>query len=120
MGTTWPVMAEAMYLLGFSWQAQDALWEFVETEALHILRLAEADVSRMRDLMQSYQDLPMDLADATLVRVAERERVGRVFTLDRETSPPTGPRGSGGSRSSPNSSAEAERPTCGANQRAWP
>ena len=83
MGTTWPVMAEAMYLLGFSWRAQDALWEFIEREALHILSLAEADVPRMRELMQTYQDLPMDLADATLVRVAERERIGRVFTIDR-------------------------------------
>lgn len=83
VGTTWPVMAEAMYLLGFSWRAQDALWEFVESEALHILPLAEADVPRMRELMQTYQDLPMDLADATLVRVAERERIRRIFTIDR-------------------------------------
>ena len=83
MGTTWPVMTEAMYLLGFSWRAQDALWEFIAAEALNILPLVEADVPRMRELMQTYRDLPMDLADATLVRVAERERIGRVFTLDR-------------------------------------
>jgi len=29
------------------------------------------------------RDLPMDLADAALVRVAERERVRRIFTVDR-------------------------------------
>ena len=28
-------------------------------------------------------DLPMDLADGALVRVAERERLRRIFTLDR-------------------------------------
>ena len=33
--------------------------------------------------MLKYKDLPMDLADAALVRVAERERLRRVFTLDR-------------------------------------
>jgi predicted nucleic acid-binding protein len=27
----------------------------------------------MRELMEKYRDLPMDLADAALVRVAERE-----------------------------------------------
>jgi predicted nucleic acid-binding protein len=37
----------------------------------------------MRELMRKYRDLPMDLADAALVRVAERERLRRIFTLDR-------------------------------------
>ena len=27
--TTWPVLTEAFYLLGFSWKAQDNLWEFI-------------------------------------------------------------------------------------------
>jgi predicted nucleic acid-binding protein len=40
-------------------------------------------VSRLRALMEKYRDLPMDLADAALVRVAERERIRDVFTLDR-------------------------------------
>jgi len=38
---------------------------------------------RIRDLMRKYKDLPMDLADATLVAVAEREKIRRIFTLDR-------------------------------------
>jgi uncharacterized protein len=37
----------------------------------------------MRELMEKYRDLPMDLADASLVRVAEREDLTRIFTLDR-------------------------------------
>ncbi len=32
--------------------------------------------------MRKYRDLPMDLADAALVRVAEREKLRRIFTLD--------------------------------------
>jgi len=83
MGTVWPVVTEAMYLLNFSWEAQDALWEMVELEALVLLPLDARDTPRMRDLMRKYKDLPMDLADAALVCVAERERLRRVFTLDR-------------------------------------
>ena len=41
------------------------------------------DCLRMRELMWKYRDLPMDLADAALVRVAERERIRRIFTVDR-------------------------------------
>jgi len=36
----------------------------------------------MRELMWKYLNLPMDLADAALVRMAECERVRRVFTVD--------------------------------------
>jgi predicted nucleic acid-binding protein len=38
----------------------------------------------MRELMEKYRDLPMDFADAALVRVAERDSLTRVFTLDRK------------------------------------
>jgi predicted nucleic acid-binding protein len=37
----------------------------------------------MRELMEKYRDLPMDLADAALVRAAERHSLTQIFTLDR-------------------------------------
>jgi predicted nucleic acid-binding protein len=42
-----------------------------------------ADLSRAIDLMERYERLPMDFADATLVVLAERFGAGTVFTLDR-------------------------------------
>ena len=83
LGTVWPAITEAMYLLGFSHEGQDALWRLLETDAVRILPLESTDVGRMRELMRKYRDLPMDLADAALVRIAEREKVSRIFTIDR-------------------------------------
>ena len=83
LGTAWPVVTEAMYLLGFSWQAQDALWEMIDSGAIALFPLDSGDVLRMRELMRKYRDLPMDGADAALVRIAERESIRRVFTIDR-------------------------------------
>ena len=83
LGTVWPAITEAMYLLGFSSKAQAALWSLLESDALKILPLDASDLPRMRELMHKYRDLPMDLADAALVRVAERERLPKVFTIDR-------------------------------------
>jgi len=83
IGTVWPAFTEAMYLLRTSWDAQQALWEMLERGAMTVLPLGADDAPRMRDLMGKYRDLPMDLADAALVRVAEREKVRRIFTLDR-------------------------------------
>ena len=81
--TVWPAFTEAMYLLNFSWRAQDALWELVSEETIRLLPVEADDHRRIRDLMKKYRMLPMDLADAALVAVAERERIRRIFTIDR-------------------------------------
>jgi len=81
--SVWPAITEAMYLLGVSSDAQDALWDMLETGLVLLATLDVGDVRRMRDLMRKYRDQPMDLADAALVRVAERERIRTVFTIDR-------------------------------------
>jgi uncharacterized protein len=81
--TVWPAVTEAMHLLAFSSDAQDALVEMLQREAPGLARLDAADLTRMRELMRKYRDLPMDLADAAIVAVAERERCRKVFTIDR-------------------------------------
>jgi predicted nucleic acid-binding protein len=81
--TVWPAFTEAMYLLRGSWRAQHALWSRIEDDALTVAPLDSGDAPRMRELMEKYRDLPMDMADAALVRVAERDAVTQVFTLDQ-------------------------------------
>ncbi len=83
MATVWPPVTEAMYLLGFSPEAQQALWELIERSGILVLALDLDDVPPIRELMMKYKDLPMDFADAALVRVSEREKIRRIFTLDR-------------------------------------
>jgi hypothetical protein len=70
-----------MYLLGGSWPGQKALWSRLEIGALGLAQLDETDAPRMRELMEKYRDLPMDFADAALVRVAERDAVTDISTL---------------------------------------
>ena len=82
--TVWPPVTEAMYLLGDLPKAQEALWEMLARGVLQLLSLDLADVPRMRELMSKYADHPMDLADAALVRVAEREGIRKIFTVDRD------------------------------------
>ena len=81
--TVWPVLTEAMHLLAFSWEAQRALWRLLEDGGVSVVPLVPDDAPRMRELMEKYRDLPMDLADAAIVRVAERERIARVLTTDQ-------------------------------------
>lgn len=80
--TVWPALVEAMYLLD-TWTEQTALWAMIEAGPILLAPLGDDDVSRLRELMGKYRDLPMDLADAALVHVAERDGYRRIFTLDR-------------------------------------
>jgi len=80
--TVWPAVVEAMYLLD-TWIEQATLWAMIETGPIALAPLGDEDVSRLRELMGKYRDLPMDLADAALVHVAERDGYRRIFTLDR-------------------------------------
>jgi predicted nucleic acid-binding protein len=82
--TVWPPVTEAMYLLGDLPKAQEALWEMLARGVLQLLPLGLADVPRIRELMSKYADRRMDFADAALVRVAEREGIRKIFTVDRE------------------------------------
>jgi len=86
MLTTWPAVTEAMYLIGraFGWPGQARLWRLVEQGALRLVELSDDGAARMRALMEQYRDLPMDLADASLVAVAEERRLDRIFTLDTD------------------------------------
>lgn len=83
--TTWPAFTEAMYLLFRygGYPAQKVLWSYVEQGILTFHNLGPKEQKRMAELMQQYQDRPMDLADASLVAVAELLEITRIFTLDR-------------------------------------
>jgi len=57
---------------------------FVAAAAVEIADFGAGDVSQAVALMERFEDLPMDFADATLVVLAERLATNRVFTLDRK------------------------------------
>jgi hypothetical protein len=86
MVTTWSAFTEAMYLLGSAggWKAQEALWKLLERGDLQLVPLDTSLQNRTRALMTKYRDLPMDLADASLVAIAEALGLTRVFTLDSD------------------------------------
>ena len=86
MLTTWPAFTEAMYLLGEAggWYAQETLWNLLERGDLVIATQGIEHYKRMRTLMHKYRDRPMDLADASLVCLAEQRSLREIFTLDKE------------------------------------
>jgi len=83
--TTWPVLTEATHLLHRAIGplfAQTLLQE-VADGAIHVWDIPPPQVPRLHLLMQQYLNLPMDLADASLVLLAEHLGHGRILTTDQ-------------------------------------
>ena len=79
-----PVITEAMYLLARSPRARDALFALLENGALRFALRLDEQIHTLRQLMEKYRDLPMSLADACIVRMAELHERHAVLTLDSD------------------------------------
>jgi len=84
MLTTWPCLTEAMDLAGRAagHSGQDAVWRLIAAGRLVIREAGEEEAGRMAEMMDTYQDLPMDLADASMTTAAEVTGERRVFSFD--------------------------------------
>lgn len=83
--TTWPVITETCYLLGkhLGVQSQLRFVEALEEDYIGIFDVQFKHLPRIQQLMQKYADLPMDLADASLVLLAEELGHGRILSIDQ-------------------------------------
>jgi uncharacterized protein len=81
--TTVPVLTEAFHLLTPASIGSQRLMDFVTGRGLNVLFLDDQALIRAFELMVQYADHPMDLADASLVVLAESLKLRKVFTIDR-------------------------------------
>ncbi|MBA3563591.1 MAG: PIN domain-containing protein [Gammaproteobacteria bacterium] len=82
--TTWPVMTETCHLL-LHRLGGDAQRRFVRSYSLgafEVFDLESGHARRIEAYMRKYADLPMDLADASLVILAEHLGHGRILSTD--------------------------------------
>ena len=82
--TTWPVLTEATHLLTrwIGTDAAQALLRDVAAGGIAVWQWAAPQTERLAYLMERYASLPMDLADGSLVLLAEHLGHGRILTTD--------------------------------------
>lgn len=83
--TTWCVITETCYLL-LNRKGVKAQIKFINNlnqGLFSIFPLDDTHGLRISQLMTQYADLPMDLADASLVILAEHLGHGRIFSVDQ-------------------------------------
>ena len=83
--TTWSVMTETCHLLA-SRLGERSARAFIDSGArgaFDIFELSSEHLPRISELMLRYAKLPMDLADASLVVLAEELGTGRILSTDQ-------------------------------------
>jgi len=81
--TTWPVVTEVMYEL-YRPDVQEKFLLWIERGGLEIAYIGQDSVSELAKLIKKYSDIPMDLADATLMLYAEKTGINEIATIDSD------------------------------------
>ncbi|MCU0963444.1 MAG: PIN domain-containing protein [Pirellulaceae bacterium] len=83
--TCWPVLAEAAYLMRARLGLSDPslLLDLVLNDELGLPMVDRHDIVLIQDVFKRFHDQQVDLADATLLALAERENISTIFTTDR-------------------------------------
>ncbi len=76
------VISEACFLLRRTPGAIPQLLEYLEKEFILVPFHLDEELTRITQLLARYEDAPMSVADACLVRMAELYQRSVVFTLD--------------------------------------
>lgn len=78
------VLVEACFLLRNFYPGQEAVISLIDTGVLHIAFRLNEEASDISELLTRYQSVPMSLADACLVRMAEQYSESVLLTLDSD------------------------------------
>jgi len=82
--TTWAVLTEVSHMLDFNLNVQLDFLKWVELGGLEIYEISQQDLASIIEMMQNYTNIPMDLADATLMYAAHREDLKEIVSIDSD------------------------------------
>ena len=82
--TTWSVITEVSYMLSFNLQVQIDFLKWIERGGLELYNISQEEVYHITRMMEKYVDIPMDLADATLMYISNKEKIQNIISIDSD------------------------------------
>ncbi len=79
-----PVITEACFLLSRVYQREKQVLSLLRSEVICLKFNLNDELREIDELMQRYQSVPMSLADACLVKMAELNPASKILTLDSD------------------------------------
>ncbi|WP_187648257.1 type II toxin-antitoxin system VapC family toxin [Nitrosophilus labii] len=82
--STWPVITEVSHILDFNLQVQIDFLKWVSIGGIEIVSLDNEDLINIINYMEKYLDVPMDLADSSLIVLSNKLNIDKILTIDRD------------------------------------
>lgn len=82
--TSWPVITEVSHMLDFNLQVQIDLLKWCEMGGLEIYNISQNEIINIIKMMEKYIDIPMDLADGSLIYIASKEKIENIVSIDSD------------------------------------
>ncbi|MGK7877318.1 MAG: type II toxin-antitoxin system VapC family toxin [Xenococcaceae cyanobacterium] len=83
MLTTWPVFTEVQYLLRRDKKALQGLFRALDSGLIVLEEISAEALPWLQKFLEKYADISPQLADASLMYLAEKKNIDTIFTLDR-------------------------------------
>ena len=80
--STWPVITEVAHMLDFNTQTQIDFLTWVNLGGIYIEDIEKEGIARMIELSKKYSDIPMALADASLIVIEEKRNIKEIITIN--------------------------------------
>jgi uncharacterized protein len=80
--TTWPVLTEVCFFLNAA--GKHAFFDFIATGALNVVQIETKDLAAIGAIIARYGEHDIDVADASLLWLAEQRDVREIITIDRK------------------------------------
>ncbi len=82
--TTWAVITEVSHMLDFNLNVQLDFLRWIERGGITLYEIKQYETASIIEDMQRYTNIPMDLADATLMYIAHKEGIKDIISIDND------------------------------------
>ena len=82
--TTWAVITEVTHMLDFNLKVQIDFLKWVELGALTLYNIEQSELQEIIKMMSKYTNVPMDLADSSLMYIAQKEKITDIVSIDSD------------------------------------
>jgi uncharacterized protein len=82
--TSWAIITEVSHMLDFNLQVQIDFLKWCEVGGIEVYNITQDEISNIRVMMEKYIDIPMDLADGTLMYIANKQNIKNIVSIDSD------------------------------------
>ena len=82
--TSWAVITEVSHMLDFNLNVQIDFLKWCEVGGDEVYDITQDEISNIRVMMEKYIDIPMDLADGTLMYISNKEKIKNIVSIDSD------------------------------------